>query len=378
MSFLRTIVRDLVERRLWPVALLLVAALVAVPVVLGRGGDAAPVATPATTPAATPADASGAATTTAGDTAARAAISLDDSVPERRARAGALRNPFQGPAAPKSAGSQPASTSAGAPGSASASTGTGSSTSGGDPSASTPSSGSGSTGSGSGSSGSGTTTPTPSTTTKTPAKPKADDASDTFHVSLRFGVTGTQETIRDIARLTPLPSVKNPFFVYLGVLQDGKTAVFMVSSDAVPTGDGACRPSAAACETIELKAGDTEFFDLTAADGVVTQYQMDLVSIRKTEIQATAKAAAASARHSRAGAELLRDAAIRGVDGAAGSRSYRYVPERGILVRAKRAKAVRAAASALIPGAAEAVQLLPRTQQPGIPVWYSDAGNAQR
>ncbi|MEA2320867.1 MAG: hypothetical protein QOD81_717, partial [Solirubrobacteraceae bacterium] len=33
MSFLRTIVRDLVERRLWPVALLLVAALVAVPVV---------------------------------------------------------------------------------------------------------------------------------------------------------------------------------------------------------------------------------------------------------------------------------------------------------------------------------------------------------
>jgi hypothetical protein len=319
--------------------------------------------------------------TPAGGTAARAAISVDDSVPARRARAGALRNPFQAPATPQSRTTQSASASADGAGSTaggSGSTGTGSSTTGGDSSAPTPSSGSGSTGSGSGGSGRGTTTPKPSTTPKTPAKPTADDASDTFHVSLRFGVTGTQETIRDIARLTPLPSVTNPFFVYLGVLQDGKTAVFMVSSDAVPTGDGACRPSATTCETIELKAGDTEFFDLTGADGVVTQYQMDLVSIRKTEVQAAAKAAAASARHSNAGAELLRDAAIRGVDGAAGSRSYRYVPERGVLVRAKRAKGVRAAASALIPGAAEAVRLLPRAQQPGIPVWYWDAGRAQR
>ena len=38
MKQLRDILSDLVERRLWPVALGLVVALVAVPVVLGRGG----------------------------------------------------------------------------------------------------------------------------------------------------------------------------------------------------------------------------------------------------------------------------------------------------------------------------------------------------
>ena len=42
ISHVRNLVQDLVERRLWPVALVLAVALAAVPVVLGRGGgDAA-------------------------------------------------------------------------------------------------------------------------------------------------------------------------------------------------------------------------------------------------------------------------------------------------------------------------------------------------
>jgi hypothetical protein len=356
-SFLRNLVRDLVERRLWPVALVLVAALVAVPVVLGRGG---PQEAPAPLP--TPAAPATGAGTAGGGMTARAAIAIDESAPVRRTRDGKLRNPFTSPAAPKPAAtsSTDAPSTAPSPGGAS----TGAPTSGGQstPSPTPPSSGSGSD--------------TPTTTPKPASKPKADDASDTYHVSLRFGETGRQETLRDIARLTPLPSVENPFFGYLGVLEDGETAVFLVSSDAVPTGDGTCRPSAARCETIELKAGDTEFFDHTGPDGVVTQYQMDLLSVRKTEVQAIAKAAMAYERHSNAGAELLRDAAVRGA--AAGARSYRYVPERGVLVRAKRERRARAAANALIPGAAEAVALLPRTEQPGIPVWHWDADKAQR
>ena len=53
ITHVRNLAQDLVERRLWPVALLLAVALAAVPVVLGRGGDdaastAALPATPAT------------------------------------------------------------------------------------------------------------------------------------------------------------------------------------------------------------------------------------------------------------------------------------------------------------------------------------------
>src|SRR5690242_12377234 len=52
MSFLRNVLRDLVEKRLWPVAIALVAALVAVPIVLGGSSDAgAPAADVAAAPA---------------------------------------------------------------------------------------------------------------------------------------------------------------------------------------------------------------------------------------------------------------------------------------------------------------------------------------
>ena len=50
MGFLRNVVSDLVEKRLWPVALLLVAAIAAVPMLLG-GADPEPAATAALPPA---------------------------------------------------------------------------------------------------------------------------------------------------------------------------------------------------------------------------------------------------------------------------------------------------------------------------------------
>ncbi|MGH2942678.1 MAG: hypothetical protein ACRDLN_07900, partial [Solirubrobacteraceae bacterium] len=41
MNFARALIRELVDKRLWPVAAVLVVALVAVPVVLSRGGESA-------------------------------------------------------------------------------------------------------------------------------------------------------------------------------------------------------------------------------------------------------------------------------------------------------------------------------------------------
>jgi hypothetical protein len=372
MTHARNLTRDLVERRLWPVALLLAVALAAVPVVLGRGGSDA--ATPVALPTAP-------ATGAASDNSRKAQVTLDTSVPAPGATDGHARNPFQAPSGPKKASTPTSSDSSALPAptpAASTATDTSSGSSaatsgstGPDTTTSTPTTGSGST------SGSGSTkATTPTTKPKTTATaPKAEDASDTYHVSVRFGVNGgATKTIRDIARLSPLPSVTDPFFVYLGVMETATThekrAVFLVSSDATPNGEGSCHPTKNDCESVELAVGQTAFFDIPApSGGPGTQYQLELAGIHKTAVVSTAKASAAFARHSVAGAELLGDAAKRNVRAAAGARAYRYVPQTGLLVRAKRkhVTAKAAAAGTLIPG----IALLSRKHQPGIPVWHS-------
>ena len=97
-------------------------------------------------------------------------------------------------------------------------------------------------------------------------------------------------------RLQPLPSADEPVLIYLGVLKDGKTAVFLLDHDVEAIGDGVCKPTAEACETIRLRAGETEFFDVRDADGqVVAQYQLDLVKIHKSTTTSAAEAKASYA-----------------------------------------------------------------------------------
>jgi hypothetical protein len=317
------------------VALLLVLALVAMPVLLGGGSSAAPVDGSTAAVGATPG-------------AGQSPVSLQSSAGQERAynRGGKVRNPFKQPkgAATAATDAKPGTTPAGS----GDSTGTGS--------------GSGSGGSG----GSGATTPgvptTPSGTTPSTTRP---DSLDTFRLTLRFGSAGNLRTIRDLARLSPLPSANSPFFVFLGVLKDAKTAVFLVSSDVAATGDGKCRPSAADCQTIEVKEGDTEFFDLQN-DGRTVQYEMDILHLDRTSDsakQVTASAArAAASRHSKAGAAMLRSAHADGKRSAAGLDGYRWLPDRGVLAR------VPSAAKASSTGASAAA----RKALPGLPVWHAE------
>jgi hypothetical protein len=218
-------------------------------------------------------------------------------------------------------------------------------------------SGSGSTGSGSnGSSGSGGSSDS--------------DPLDTHHLTLKFGRTdGEQKTYKDVARLSPLPSADNPFFVYTGVLKDGKTAVFLLSSDATATGDGHCKPSAKSCQTIEVKQGDTEFFDRTV-DGQDIQYQLDVVRVFKKGEATAAAAAAANERHSNAGAKLLRAAHVNGSSAFKYADSYRWLPDRGLLMRAPKERGAHASvAGATAASAADALAALP-----GEPVWHWKLG----
>jgi len=216
VSAIRGVLRDLVERKLWPVAVLLLAAAVAVPIYLGRASaDEAPL--PATNLQASAGKAS------------KAAVRVDDGATAEDDRPGGVRNPFKQLHVPKKAAT-PAAPAAKTP-AADQPAGSGSGGSDG----SQPPLDPGETG-GSGGSGDGGSKPKSSS---------PSDPLDVYHLSLRFGRAESSQlkTYHDVARLSPLPTADNPFFVYTGVLKDGKTAVFLLSSEATATGDGHCRPS---------------------------------------------------------------------------------------------------------------------------------------
>jgi hypothetical protein len=279
MSFFKNVLHDLIEKRLWPVAIALVAALVAVPIVLG--GSSSSSDTPAVDVAAVTAP-NGLANHR--DVAREQVVSLEEQAAGKVQRAGKVRDPFVQHHQPKPVkvvvAKATTPTTAGS----------------GDSGASTPSTSTG---------GLGDTTPSTTDPSATPKKPDATSV-DTYRVKLSFGEVGAQKSYDNVARLTPLPSSDNPFFVYLGLADDQKSAIFLINADAVPNGDGSCKPTHDDCQQITLHAGDTEFFDLQSGTAGVVQYQLDLKSIKKYKAASKAGAAKAHARESKAGREALR------------------------------------------------------------------------
>jgi hypothetical protein len=277
MSFLKNVLHDLVEKRLWPVAVALVTALVAVPIVLG--GSSSNAGAPVTDVAAVTAP-NGLANHR--DVARGQVVSLEEQAAGKVQRAGKVRDPFVQHHQPKPVKEKV--TQATTPKTAVAPQGGSTSPTGGSNPFTTP-----------------TTTPT-----TTPQKPETTSV-DAYRVKLSFGEVGAMKSYDNVARLTPLPSSDNPFFVYLGLADDQKSAIFLINADAEPNGDGSCKPSPEDCQQIVLRAGDTEFFDLQSGTAGVVQYQLDLKSIKKYKAASKASAAKAHARESKAGRETLRE-----------------------------------------------------------------------
>ncbi len=284
-SFLKNVVTDLVEKKLWPVAVLLVAALVALPLTLGRTGDAGVVAG---VPVAQP----------AGDE--KAQVATYTGVDSTRTRDGDVRDPFVGPGEINKPAEETVPTAPTGPLPSVGAPSGGDTVSVGGPSIDVPS------GSVPGLDDVGVVPVGGSDAA--PATKTPTDAKAAYTVDLRFGQDGRTSGRTDVARLTPLPSADDPFFVFMGVLADGKTATFLVSSDAQATGDAKCLPSAASCERIEMQAGETEFFDVVTPDGKTKQYQLDVVRVQRERKATASAAAAARSREDASGRRVLRRA----------------------------------------------------------------------
>jgi hypothetical protein len=260
MNVLTTTWRQLVRSRLWPVALLLVAALAAIPFLLSR--DPAPVPASSAPTGETAKASDGLATPV-----------VDPATPEDRSRRrrvlGARKDPFVPDALkhprkhkkekaavtvartqPSLTTVKPSSTPAPAPA----------------PVATTPSVPS---------------APVPAT----PPKPKKTYAKGALIVRFGDAASGSLDRLV-VNKLGALPQEttdeETPLLVYTGLTKNKKKAIFLVDESLEPTGDGTCKPHPSSCETVELARGDTEFFDVVDSEtgDVTAQYELDLIDIK--------------------------------------------------------------------------------------------------
>ena len=256
--------RGLVRRKLWPVALLLVGALVAVPLVLAKE------------PAVEPAPANLAAAAADEDISTTYVTSADDAEIEgaeettakRRRTLGASKDPFEPAPLPK-AKKKKKTTKAKADAATTSTKDTGSSSS----------------SSKETTAGGGSTAPTAPVATATPtATPKPAPLNS---IRVRFGKVAEDESTAEepkaatVRRLEVLPDEDNPVLVYRGVEDGGKVAVFELTGNVTVEGDGECHPTPEDCQILKLRAGETEFVTVTDTGSEETdaQYQIDLVKI---------------------------------------------------------------------------------------------------
>jgi hypothetical protein len=334
MRPLRNLLNELVERRLWPIALLLVLALVAVPLLLAKPASSTDAGTSGAPAGSTDVPAPAASGVRApGDTApdGEPVVSVAQASEPDAPLRGHEKDPFR-----QQHASDAASVSSASSASAAGSSGGGSATS-------PPGGGSGGSSSG-GSGGAGTGGG------QAPAPKVYTYAS----IDVRFGHAGGYlHPHDDVPRLAPLPGPARPIIVFMGMRADHETAVFLVSTDVHAQGEGRCVPSKKLCEAIELRRGETALLDWAAPNGSVKQYELDLVDVTLHQTTSQAVARQAYARTSRVGRRLL--AARAGGEAHTGAATgaprlgripFRYAPQRGVLHIAPwashRARAARA------------------------------------
>jgi hypothetical protein len=242
--FLDNLYRDMRDRRLLLPALALLVALIAVPVLLKSGSS-------------TPPPPSASVATGGGEVSATepAVLAENAGITDYRKRLDWLqsKNPFRSRAPAPVADGDGQGSSSGTSTSTSTTTALGTST-GTDTGAASSSSLSGtspSTGSSSPPASSGGS----STTTGDRSPPRRQWFS--YRVSVAVGPAGNLTEREGVKRLEFLPGDDRPLVAFIGVTEDAKQAIFVVSDDVSSVrGDGKCLPRRGSCHFLQLKPGD--------------------------------------------------------------------------------------------------------------------------
>lgn len=295
-NYLNVLISDLREKRLWPVAAVLLIALLAVPVLLSSKSSGTPVAQ--VPPLAVPVT----------QLAAYPAVSVQTS-PAVSDLPGNGRDPFtqQKPSgSPTTSSATTTTTSTPTSTTPLSGIGAGSGTTGtlGSAPSTLPTSGSGGSGT-SPSSGSGGTTTSPTTSTPSaPPAPPALAANEAYHVTVAItNAGGGLDSIDPLERLSLLPSGHQPLLVELGVLKGGGRVLFAVQPGTVVSGPGSCTPGPIDCEILALGRDQVEQLSKQSTSGTVSVGQFAVTAIKADQFSSAAAAnqarnlASASGRH---------------------------------------------------------------------------------
>jgi hypothetical protein len=263
--FMLDLWHDLRAKRVWPVAILLVAALVAVPLVVAKPAEEPAAPPPSQTAQVKPVDKS--------ELGRLAQVRLAKEEAGDGSTLGVFdpENPFTPPeGAVKNEADEAPQSDAGPSDSSHA------------PSAGTDQGGSG------GSGGSGDAEP-----------PTGGDdggtktASYRYVIDVTFTTNGRTRRVKGLEKLDMLPNQASPLLIFLGVTDNAGNAVFLVDSTLQAAGEGKCKPSRDDCAFLYLGAGSEHEF--TNEDG--DSYRLRIDEIRKVKI---GSASASSASHRKA------------------------------------------------------------------------------
>jgi hypothetical protein len=318
MSVLTNMIKELRERKLWPIAIGLIVALVAVPVLLSKK---APTNLVTPQPTGGLPYSTGTALPTISVKATQGASKL----------AGRGRDPFTpqhvattSTTAVTVAAATPAAPSVGAGATGTSSVSAGGASGGGASSPVTPA----------------PSTPAPSTSAPAPSAPSPSapapapkpgptglTAEQSYQVSLALTTAdGGVDTIDPLERLSILPSQQQPLLVELGVLQGGGRVLFAVEPGAAVSGPGVCTPGPIDCEILSLAPGQREGVSKQTPTGSTPVALFSVNSITAAQHPSVAAADTARRTASDAGRKLLASSPLSAVS------LFQYDPSVGAVV----------------------------------------------
>jgi hypothetical protein len=108
-----------------------------------------------------------------------------------------------------------------------------------------------------------------------------------FVVDLTFTANGRTRHIKSMEKLDMLPSDSSPLLIFMGVTAKGGDAVFLVDSTLEAAGEGHCKPSESECAFAYIGAGSRYMF--TDQDG--NSYTIKIDEIRKVKVGASGSSA---------------------------------------------------------------------------------------
>jgi hypothetical protein len=308
-NFLLDLWHDLRAKRLWPVAVVLLAGIVAVPFVLAKKAEEPTV--PPTAPAAE------AEAPKADGPAALAEVKLEELGQGSGSSLSSFKDPSNPFAPPRKVLNRISAEAEGEGADAAAEGGSGGSAGSGSPAPSIKGDVNFNIGGGSGGAGAGADTGAGDTgggstgdtgnTGETPVAPPVDGGEKTTTVNytyvadVTFRANNRRHKIEALEKLDILPDRANPLLIFLGVTANAGNAVFLVDSTLDAAGEGSCKPSRSNCAFLYLGPGSEHEFTNDEGDS----YTLRVDEIRRVKLDDGKKKAAASKKDKKiAGAAL--------------------------------------------------------------------------